>query len=61
MIDVRQYSYVEIVETYTRSGTHLGEVCKTPDGEVIWESGPNPAKDNKIFFYIDEREPWRTK
>lgn len=61
MIDVRQYSYVEIVEKYTQSGFHLGEVCKTPDGAVIWETGPNPSKDKRIFFYVDEMEPWRTK
>ena len=60
-VDIRQYPYIEIVETYTRSGTHLGEVCKTPDGRVVWESGPDPSKDKKLFFYIDEMIPWRTK
>jgi hypothetical protein len=49
MLDIRNQPSIEIVDTYTKSGKHLGTVAKTLGGDIIWEEGRTPIKD-VVFF-----------
>ena len=50
--DIRECSHIDVVDVYTKSGTHLSSVAKTPDGRVIWDEGRQPSKD-VAFSTID--------
>jgi hypothetical protein len=46
-----------VTDTYDRkTGKHVSSVCKTQDGRVVWEKGPDAAKDVAPFLDLDR--PW---
>lgn len=49
-VDIRNEPCIVITDTYDRkTGRHLSTTCKTQDGRLVWEEGPNPNK-NIVFF-----------
>jgi hypothetical protein len=55
-VDIRNEPSIEIVDTYdVKSGWHLGSVCKTQDGRIIWEEGRTPSKD---VVFLRPGAPW---
>ena len=44
-VDIRNYPYIDVVDIYTKDGTHLSSVAKTPDGKIVWDEGRTPSKD----------------
>ena len=57
VIDIRTQPSVTITDTYTKQGKHLGSVCKTEEGRIVYEEGPSSSKD--VCFFPDyKRELW---
>ena len=50
--DPRTSSYVNIVDTYAKSGEHLKSVCTSPNGDIIWDKGRIPSKDMVFLDYL---------
>lgn len=56
-IDWASQPSIEITTTYERAtGRHLSTIMRTDDGMIVWEEGPNPAKDVTMFF--KGKWPW---
>lgn len=48
--DIRDYSYIDVVDLYTKEGKHLSSTAKTQDGNIVWEEGRLPSKDVTFAF-----------
>jgi hypothetical protein len=44
-MDIRNESYINVVDIYTKDGTHLSSRATTQNGEIVWEEGRQPGKD----------------
>jgi hypothetical protein len=55
--DIRNVSYINVVDTYTRSGIHLKSVAKTEDGDIVWERDRIPSRDICFMPYLPPY-PW---
>lgn len=55
--DIRNEPSIEIVDTYTKEGQHLGRVFKTHDGKIFDAEGPDSSKD-VCFLRSDLQKRW---
>lgn len=56
-LDIRNQPSINIVDTYAKSGKHLGRKISTEDGRVVEEEGPNSNRD-VVFLPPEWRERW---
>jgi len=57
VVDIRNEPCLNVVDTYTKSGQHLGSIATTEDGRVVWEEGRIPSRDVCFLPHIDW--PWK--
>jgi hypothetical protein len=50
-MDIRDVPYIDVVDIYTKGGTHLGSMATMPTtedivtGNIVWKEGRQPSKD----------------
>ena len=57
-MDIRKESYINVVDIYTKNGKHLSSKATTQSGEVVWEEGPQAAKD-VVMISTDFEYTWK--
>ena len=58
-MDNRNDPYIDVVDIYTKDGTHLSSRATAPSGEVVWEEGRQPIKDVVMIDTNGFEDSWK--